>query len=221
MVQGHLGKFGFSGDESQRRPESLSGGERARVALAMLVLSKANFLIFDEPTNHLDIESIEALEEALESYEGTILLVSHDRALLEALTTRVWVLHNKHVTDFSGSFEEWEQQSRERAHAANVAAAEEESLRRVHEKQATRKKKSSADETRSGERNKRRAAEGAEREVAQLEEKVREITTQLADPELYVSSGGIERSTALGKELDKLKSKLDRAIELWSKLAGE
>ncbi len=221
MVQGHLGKFGFSGDESQRRPESLSGGERARVALAMLVLSKANFLIFDEPTNHLDIESIEALEEALESYEGTILLVSHDRALLEALTTRVWVLHNKHVTDFGGSFEEWEEQSRERAHAATVAAAEEESLRRVHEKQATRKKKSSADDAKTGEREKRRAAETAERDVAQLEEKVRDITTQLADPELYVSQGGIARSATLGKELDRVKSKLDRAIEVWSSLAAE
>ena len=220
MVQGHLGKFGFSGDESQRRPESLSGGERARVALAMLVLSKANFLIFDEPTNHLDIESIEALEEALESYEGTILLVSHDRALLQALTTRVWVLHNRHVTDFGGSFEEWEEQSRERAHAAGVAAAEEESLRRVHEKQATRKKKMAADESKGGEREKRRAAEAAEKEVATLEEKVKAITTQLADPELYTSPGGIERSVALGKELDSAKTKLDKAIELWSRLAS-
>ena len=220
MVQGHLGKFGFSGDESQRRPESLSGGERARVALAMLVLSKANFLIFDEPTNHLDIESIEALEEALESYEGTILLVSHDRALLEALTTRVWVLHNRHVTDFGGSFEEWEEQSRERAHAAGVAAAEEESLRRVHEKQSTRKKKLAKDEVKGGEREKRRAAEAAELDVAALEEKVKAITAQLADPELYVTAGGIERSVALGKELDAAKAKLDRAIEMWSSLAS-
>jgi ATP-binding cassette subfamily F protein 3 len=219
MVQGHLAKFGFSGDESQRRPESLSGGERARVALAMLVLSKANFLMLDEPTNHLDIESIEALEEALEEYEGTILLVSHDRTLLEALTTRVWVLHNRHVTDFGGSFEEWEDQSRERTHAAGVAAAEEESLRRVHEKQATRKRKAASDRTKSGEREKKRAAEAAERDVAQLEQRVREITTQLADPELYVSAGGIERSVELGKELDSVKTKLDRAIELWSKLA--
>ena len=219
MVQGHLAKFGFSGDESQRRPESLSGGERARVALAMLVLSKANFLMLDEPTNHFDIESIEALEEALEEYEGTILLVSHDRALLEALTTRIWVLHNRHVTDFGGSFEEWEEQSRERTHAAGVAAAEEESLRRVHEKQATRKKKAASDQTKSGEREKKRSAEAAERDVEQLEQRVRDITTQLADPELYVSAGGIARSVELGKELDKVKTKLDRAIELWSKLA--
>ena len=66
MVQGHLGRFGFSGDEVQRRADTLSGGERARVALAMLMLSGANLLILDEPTNHLDVESIEALEDAIE-----------------------------------------------------------------------------------------------------------------------------------------------------------
>jgi len=221
MVQGHLAKFGFSGDESQRRPESLSGGERARVALAMLVLSRANFLMLDEPTNHLDIESIEALEEALEAYQGTILLVSHDRALLEALTTRVWVLHNTHVTDFGGSFGEWEEQSRERAHAANVAAAEEESLRRVHEKQATRKKKIAADQGRTGARDNRRAAENAEAEIAKLEAKVGELTALLADPELYVAAGGIDRSIALGKQLDEVKARLDSAIERWSSLASD
>ncbi|MGH7616422.1 MAG: ABC-F family ATP-binding cassette domain-containing protein, partial [Gemmatimonadaceae bacterium] len=89
LVQGHLGRFGFSGDEVQRRADTLSGGERARVALAMLMLGRANLLILDEPTNHLDVESIEALEDAIEQYDGSVLLVSHDRALLRALTTRV------------------------------------------------------------------------------------------------------------------------------------
>ncbi len=89
------GRFGFSGDSVQRRAGSLSGGETARVALAMMMLSGANFLIFDEPTNHLDVESIEALEDAIEEFDGTVLLVSHDRALLRALTTRIWVLHRQ------------------------------------------------------------------------------------------------------------------------------
>ena len=86
-IQGHLGRFGFSGDSVQRRAGTLSGGERARVALAMMMLSGANLLVFDEPTNHLDVESIEALEDAIDDYDGTVLLVSHDRALLRALTT--------------------------------------------------------------------------------------------------------------------------------------
>src|SRR5439155_21551032 len=124
MVQGHLGRFGFSGDEVQRRADTQSGGERARVALAMLMLSRANLLILDEPTNHLDVESIEVLEDAIEDYDGTVLLVSHDRALLRALTTRVWVLDDCHITDFDANFAEWETASIERQHATAVEAEE-------------------------------------------------------------------------------------------------
>ena len=137
-IQGHLGRFGFSGDEVQRSAATLSGGERARVALAMMMLSRANLLILDEPTNHLDVESIEALEDAIERYDGTVLLVSHDRALLRALANRVWVLHDRHITDFDGSFAEWETVSAEREHAASVAASEEQESRRVRERQKTR-----------------------------------------------------------------------------------
>src|SRR6476619_7569228 len=135
LVQGHLGRFGFSGDEVQRRPETLSGGERARVALAMLMLSRSNLLILDEPTNHLDVESIEALEDALERYDGTVILVSHDRELLRGLTEKLWVLHERHITEFQGGFAEWESVSAERERAAEVRASEEAALRRVHERQ--------------------------------------------------------------------------------------
>ena len=91
-IQGHLGRFGFTGDEVLRSAGTLSGGERARVALAMLVLDHPHLLLLDEPTNHLDVESIEALEDALEGYDGTVILVSHDRELLRGVTTRTWVL---------------------------------------------------------------------------------------------------------------------------------
>ena len=201
MVQGHLARFGFSGDEAQRRAETLSGGERARVALAMMVLTKANFLVLDEPTNHLDVESIEALEDALQEFEGTILLVSHDRAMLEALTSRVWVLHDQHVTDFPGSFVEWEEQSREREHAATVAASEQEALRRVKERKTTRRKEVQGDDSRVALRELRRKVEDAEKEVAALEARVAELTTLLEDPELYTTREGTERSLAAGKEL--------------------
>jgi len=95
------------------------------------MLSRANLLLLDEPTNHLDVESIEALEDAVERYDGTVFLVSHDRALLRALATRVWILHDRHITDFDGSFAEWETVSAEREHAASVAASEEQESRRV------------------------------------------------------------------------------------------
>src|SRR5205085_393872 len=134
QIQGHLGRFGFSGQEVLRQPASLSGGERARLALAILMLSGANLLVLDEPTNHLDVESIEALEDALAEYDGAVILVSHDRALLRALTTRIWILHERHITEFAGGFAEWEEVSTERAHAAAVSAAEEQALRQVHER---------------------------------------------------------------------------------------
>jgi ATP-binding cassette, subfamily F, member 3 len=108
QVQGCLGAFGFSGDEILREIGTLSGGERARVALALMTLTHANLLILDEPTNHLDVENIEALEDALEEYEGSVLLVSHDRAFLREVATRVWWFDGRHVRDFDGPFVEWE-----------------------------------------------------------------------------------------------------------------
>lgn len=216
QVQGHLARFGFSGDEAQRRADTLSGGEQARVALAMMVLGRANFLLLDEPTNHLDIESVEALEDALGEYEGTILLVSHDRAMLEALTSRVWILHERHITDFPGSFTEWEEQSREREHAAAVTAAEQESLRRVKEHKTTKRREAQGVESRAALREVRRRVEDSEKEVATLEKKIVELTALLEDPELYTSREGTEKSLIAGRELDETRRRLDIALENWT-----
>ncbi len=170
----------------------------------------------NEPTNHLDIESVEALEDALEAYEGTILLVSHDRAMLEALTSRVWVLHERHVTDFSGSFAEWEEQSREREHAAKVVASEQEALRRVKERKATRRREVTGDESRVALREVRRRVEDSEKEVSTLEKKVAELTALLEDPQLYTTREGMAKSLLAGKELDMARRRLDAAIENWT-----
>ena len=218
QVQGHLGRFGFSGDEVQRRADTLSGGETARVALAMMMLGRANFLLLDEPTNHLDIESVEALEDALSDFEGTVLLVSHDRALLDALATRVWILHDRHITDFHGSFGEWEDQSRERTHAAEVALAEQEALRRLREKKVTQRRQANVEESRSSARDVRRQIDEAEREIEILEARVSELTKLLEDPELYTSREGTEKSLAFGKDLEEVKRKLDAAMEKWTDL---
>jgi ATP-binding cassette, subfamily F, member 3 len=216
QVQSHLARFGFSGDEVQRTATTLSGGERARLALAMIVLSRANLLILDEPTNHLDVESIESLEDALQEYDGTILLVSHDRELLRVLVNRVWVLHDRHITDFSGGFGEWEIASEERAHAAAVNAAEEEALRRVHEKQKTKRREDDKGKQRNVSRDARRKAEEAERRVSALESKITQLTTELSDPALYTTDDGKRKAVKAGVELDKLKKQLDQAIELWT-----
>jgi ATP-binding cassette subfamily F protein 3 len=220
LVQGHLGRFGFSGDEVQRRAGTLSGGERARVALAMLMLSRANLLVLDEPTNHLDVESIEALEDALEQYDGTVILVSHDRELLRALTTRLWILHDRHITEFGGGFAQWEEVSAERAHAASVRAAEEAALRRVHERQKVASKKKAEPQSPKDLRKRQRVAqrelEMEEGRIAELEARIATLTAQLEEPGFYTRAGGLEDAQRLGAELDAARDELDAALERWT-----
>jgi len=213
-IQGHLGRFGFSGQEVQRRADSLSGGERARVALAILMLSGANLLVLDEPTNHLDVESIEALEDAIEAYDGTVILVSHDRALLRALTTRIWILHERRMTEFAGSFAEWEEVSTERAHAAAVSAAEEQALRQVHEHQRVAPKPKQ--DPRKELRRAQQELGVAEARVTELESRVAQVVAALEDPALYTRPDGAAKARTLGAELETLKRDLDAALERWT-----
>jgi ATP-binding cassette subfamily F protein 3 len=214
-IQAHLGRFGFSGDSVQRTAGSLSGGETARVALAMMMLSGANFLIFDEPTNHLDVESIEGLEDAIEGFDGTVLLVSHDRALLRALTTRMWVLHREHITDFDGGFAEWEVASAEREHAAAVAAAEEEASRRVRERKATRRPADDRRTLDSVRRTAERAVAQAEERVGEHERRVATLRAQLEAPELYLSPDAAQQARRLGAELEQARLALESAFAAW------
>jgi ATP-binding cassette subfamily F protein 3 len=115
-AQALLGRFLFSGWETHERPVSaLSGGERRRLALALLVASGANFLVLDEPTNHLDVESREALEAALEAFPGTVLLVSHDRALLDAVPDRIVAFEDRRLRSYDGGWADLERERVEKA----------------------------------------------------------------------------------------------------------
>jgi ATPase subunit of ABC transporter with duplicated ATPase domains len=198
-IQGHLGRFGFSGDSVLRRAGSLSGGEMARVALAMMMLSGAN-LDLRRADDHLDVESIEALEDAIEAYDGTVLLVSHDRALLRALTTRTWVLHHGRITNYPGGFAEWELASAERAHAAAVAAAEEEAIRKVRERKQTRRPDDERRRTQTARRSAERALAEAESRVGEREARVAELREQLEDPALYLAPDAAATAARLGAE---------------------
>ncbi|HLI93658.1 MAG TPA: ABC-F family ATP-binding cassette domain-containing protein [Puia sp.] len=102
-----LGCFLFSGDDVEKKIKVLSGGEKARVALAKTIVSKANFLLLDEPTNHLDMHSCELLIEALNKYEGSYLLVSHDRYFISKTANKIWEIDNHQIREFKGSYEEW------------------------------------------------------------------------------------------------------------------
>lgn len=171
--------------------------------------------MFDEPTNHLDVESIEALEDAIGSYDGTVILVSHDRALLRALTTRVWVLHQERITDFPGGFEEWEIASAERAHAAAVAAAEEEKLRRIKERKQTRRPDEDRRTQQSSRRTAERALADAEARVTEWEGRIAALQSELEDPALYLHPEGAARAGVLGGQLETARAELERAFERW------
>jgi len=106
-IRGILGQMLFSGEEGAKPTKALSGGEQARLVFCKLILTKPNILIFDEPTNHLDLESINALNIALQRYEGTVLLVTHDHDLIDEVATRLWVFDHGRIEDFQGPYAEW------------------------------------------------------------------------------------------------------------------
>jgi ATPase subunit of ABC transporter with duplicated ATPase domains len=106
-IHGLLGQMLFSGEESQKPTDALSGGETARLLFCRIMLQKPNVLVLDEPTNHLDLESINALNVALQKYEGTVLLVTHDQDLIEEVGTRIWHFEGGKIEDFRGTYEEY------------------------------------------------------------------------------------------------------------------
>jgi len=106
-LRGLLGQMLFSGEDATKRTENLSGGEAARLIFCRLMLQKPNFLLLDEPTNHLDLESINALNIALQKYDGTVLLVSHDHDLVEEVATRIWHFDGGKIEDFKGPYTEY------------------------------------------------------------------------------------------------------------------
>lgn len=207
QVQGHLGRFGFSGAEVLRKAGSLSGGERARVALALMMLEDANLLVFDEPTNHLDVESIEALEDALDEYEGTVLLVSHDRALLDSLTTRIWSIDGGVMHDFPGGFADWElDQARRKVEQEQRAAQA-----RSAAKPTPRSTKPAP--TAKPPRVDVAALEGR---VTELEAALADVEQRLADPALYASTDGHATATALAADQQRLRDELEQALAAWA-----
>jgi ATP-binding cassette subfamily F protein 3 len=200
-----LGRFLFSGDEAEKPLEGLSGGERRRLSLAILVQSGANFLIIDEPTNHLDLESREALEDALRSFDGTLLLVSHDRALLDAVGTRTIAIEDHKLESHMGGWADYARVREERK-AARVAAAS-----------AAKPKPESNGRRREGQKEKpavskgrtRRIAE-VEREVAAAEAALAKLEEELSDPAAWASPTSSERST---KRHAEAKQRVDALYE--------
>jgi ATP-binding cassette subfamily F protein 3 len=180
-----LGCFLFSGDDADKRIKVLSGGEKARVALAKTITSKANFLMLDEPTNHLDLHSVELLIEALNKYEGSLILVSHDRYFISKTANKIWEIEDGQIKTFKGSYDEWidwknRMKARDAAMAKPVAAPKKE--------QEKKEKKVSA----PIDVNKQKEDKKLQKRFAEIEVKLAELQQQkakaealLADPALF------------------------------------
>jgi ATP-binding cassette subfamily F protein 3 len=201
-----LGGFLFSGGDVEKQLSDISGGEQRRLSLAILVASGANLLILDEPTNHLDLESREALEDALLAYEGAVILVSHDRALLEAVGTRTIVCEEGELRSHESG---WAAYQRERDEREAAAAAAEQAAK------PARQPKSRPD--REAKRAARRASRLAE-QIEQAEAELREVEEELSDPEAWSSPGRAERATERHAAAKQVVAEL---YEQWEEAEGE
>ena len=183
-----LGAFLFSGDTVDKKVKVLSGGEKARVALAKTIASKANFLMLDEPTNHLDIHSVDLLVEALNKYEGSLILVSHDRYFISRLANKIWEIDNLKIREFKGTYAEWEEWKERRAKAEAEAKKTEKSEVKAEKPEPkapqTQQKPVASDQKKELQKIKTRLKQQEEK-LALLNSEKTKLEIALADPEIY------------------------------------
>jgi len=181
-----LGAFLFQGDDVFKKIKVLSGGEKARVALAKTIITKANFMMLDEPTNHLDMQSVEMLIEALNEYEGTLVLVSHDRYFISRTANKIWWIEDGIIKEFVGGYDEWtvwiaEREAKAKAQVEPVKTVKKEPKPTQVTTQVSHQ-----------ERQRQKELEKAQKKVSRLEEALKKLSdekatleAQLGDPSTY------------------------------------
>ena len=217
-AQALLHRFLFTRDDLERSIATLSGGEKSRLQLLRLVHEKVNFLLLDEPTNHLDIEACEQLEEMLSEFDGTLLVISHDRYFLDKLVDRVVEVKDRGLVDHRVRFAEWWQRKEAAGGRARRGAledreattADKDAARRAHEeRQATRREVNRL-------RNRHRELEQMiERSESRIEATEREIET------VYAPGGDAARGDALLAEVNSLKTELEALYAEWERIGTQ
>lgn len=211
QARNYLAAYLFTGDDVYRQISTLSGGERGRLALAKLSLAGANVLLLDEPTNHLDIASQEILQNVLVDFEGTILLVSHDRYLIDALATQIWAVRQDGMTIFQGAYHDYvtlrEQEVAKLAEAVNPSA-----------KNNGRQAKPIAEKHPSGLSQFQRTKRLAELE-AQIHKLEVELQTILDNLEIASAAGKVQEVSRLGQQYTETEAALDATMQEWDSLA--
>jgi ATP-binding cassette, subfamily F, member 3 len=209
-----LGNFLFSGDDVLKNVSTLSGGEKARLALAKLMMQKANFLILDEPTNHLDLDSKEILENALIDYPGTILFVSHDRYFINRITTKVIELSKNGATEYLGDYDYFIEKKQEQEELRALDSIQKGAVLQ----QSTQEKTSYQldKEAKKIERQRQRRLEEVEKQIGELEVQISEYEQQLCEPDVYQDH---EKVLTITTKNNEAKAKLDELVEEWTVLA--
>jgi ATP-binding cassette subfamily F protein 3 len=203
----YLGRFLFSEDDVFKQVDSLSGGERSRLALAMLLLQQANFLILDEPTNHLDIASRETLEEMLSSFDGTVLFVSHDRFFIDRIATRIWAVEESKVTAHLGNYTDYQRALGRRPELLKPVKPEP-----VQETKAIEPDVKPARPRPVNDSKLQKALAQSEREIARLEGKLNELSDAMTVAGI---DGDVDAVARLGGEYERAQAELDEVYERW------
>jgi ATP-binding cassette subfamily F protein 3 len=229
-LRGHLGAFLFSGDDVDKKVSVLSGGEKARLALAKMLLHPANLLVLDEPTNHLDIEACEVLEQALEQYQGTLVFVSHDRSFINALATRVVEVKAGVLRDFPGNYDDYLRKIESKNTAAVEAGPPATTVRDASPAPPSRPTapkpvRGANKQQRQRGRERRKARDKIVRQVASLEaeihaaeSEVESIGWKLGDPELYKD---VDRLRELSDSKQALDATVAEKYAEWERLSDE
>lgn len=204
-----LGAFLFEGEDVFKKISTLSGGERARVAILKLILSNANLLLLDEPTNHLDIDSKEVLEEALSGYTGTIFTISHDRYFLNTVVDKVLVLDENGITEYLGNYDYYIEKKKQIQEMNTIEVIEEKTKTQLKEEK--RKER----EQREAEKKNRVKRQNIEKEIEETEAKIEEMDVLLCQEEVYSNP---EKSKDVSQQKANLEEKLSVLYEEWESL---
>jgi ATP-binding cassette subfamily F protein 3 len=206
----YLGKYLFSGDDVFKKVSMLSGGERGRLALAKLALQDTNLLLLDEPTNHLDIPSQEVLQSVLDAYQGTILLVTHDRYLVDALATQIWEINpdESQMTVFNGTYSQMKEE-REKEAARRAAQQAE----KIDSRNASLEARKSQNAKTREERRKIAQLQELENMIAELEARLANLSMQLESP--FVKPA---EAAKLGTEYERVQREMDEKLNEWEQM---
>ncbi|MGL6108288.1 ATP-binding cassette domain-containing protein [Romboutsia sp.] len=208
-IRNMLGAFLFEGEEVFKKISTLSGGERARVAILKLILSNANLLLLDEPTNHLDIDSKEVLEDALTGYTGTIFTISHDRYFLNTVVDKILVLDANGITEYLGNYDYYVEKKRQIKEITTFEEVEEKTKTQIKEEK--RKER----EVREAEKKNRARRQNIEKEIEETELKIEEADVLLCQEEIYSNP---EKSRQVSQDKINLENKLSSLYEEWEEL---